>query len=98
MRERATELAHEATTLARLSTDPSADPTGLDGARSALSMYRAREAIEEIDEALARLDVGGYGRCQVCDRSIPFELLVVHPHMRLCAACVDPVTPSARQA
>jgi RNA polymerase-binding transcription factor DksA len=90
MRERVTELAQQATSLAVLTINPSVDPTGLDRAISALDMYRARMAIEEIDEALVRIDVGSYGTCQECDGPIPFDRLEAIPHARFCAACHPP--------
>ena len=71
--ERTHELAKEATRLAALTSNPSKDPTGFERAMSALHMYGARVAIEKIDDALVRIDGGGYGSCQECDRPTPFE-------------------------
>jgi hypothetical protein len=62
--ERIHQLAKEATRLAALTTDPSSDPTGFDRAMSALRMYDARVAIEELDAALARVDTSGSGTRQ----------------------------------
>jgi RNA polymerase-binding transcription factor DksA len=90
MRERVTELAQQATRLAVLTTDPSKDPTGFDRAMSALHMYSARTAIEEIDDALVRIDAGGYGTCQECGRRIPLARLEASPQIRFCAACPAP--------
>ncbi len=87
MRERVTELAHEATRLAALTIDPSADPTAFDRAMSAIHMYCARTAIEEIDDALVRIEFGRYGICQECDRPIPFDRLEATPSARSCAGC-----------
>jgi DnaK suppressor protein len=86
--ERVHQLEKEAKRLAALTTNPSKDPTGIDRARSALRMYGARAAIEEIDDALVRVNVGGYGTCQGCDRPIPFERLEAIPQARFCAACL----------
>ena len=85
--ERTDELAKEATMLAALTTNSSKDPTGLDRAMSALHMYGARAAIEEIDAALVRIDGGSYWTCQECDRLIPFERLEAIPQARFCTAC-----------
>jgi RNA polymerase-binding transcription factor DksA len=52
-------------------------------------MYGAREAIEEVDDALARMEHHGYGACLSCGRHIPFERLQVVPQARFCAACPD---------
>jgi RNA polymerase-binding transcription factor DksA len=77
--ERSHQLAKEATRLAALTINPSKDPTGLDRAMSALHMYGARAAIEEIDDALVRINVGGYGTGQECGRPIPFQRLEAIP-------------------
>jgi DnaK suppressor protein len=93
--ERIHQLEKEATRLAALTTNPSKDPTGFDRAMSALHMYGARAAIEEIDDALVRINVGGYGTCQGCDRPIPCERLEAIPQARFCAACLAPATSCA---
>lgn len=71
------------------------DTTGLARAMDALHMYGAREPIEEIEGALARIDAGGYGTCLACDRPSPLEHLEAIPQARYCAACPAPATPSA---
>jgi RNA polymerase-binding transcription factor DksA len=90
---RTAEVAHHAATLAALSLDLSAGTTSLDRAVTALHMYGAREAIEEVDEALARIDHHGYGTCVSCGRPIPFEHLKVVPRERFCPACPDRAVP-----
>lgn len=51
------------------------------------SAARARRAVEEIDDALSRMDEGSYGTCEVCGRPIPVARLEVMPYARTCAAC-----------
>ena len=48
---------------------------------------RAREAIEDIEHALQRLDAGTYGSCEACGSQIPFERLEAIPSARSCVAC-----------
>ncbi len=48
------------------------------------SAARARDAIEDIDDALARIDAGTYGLCESCGRPIPLERLEAIPHTRFC--------------
>lgn len=55
---------------------------------AAAAAARAREATEEIDAALARLDAGTYGICESCGAPIPVERLEAIPHVRLCVACL----------
>ena len=50
-----------------------------------LSILEALEtSIDEVDEALQRLDEGTYGRCEVCGRDIGNERLVARPATRFC--------------
>jgi RNA polymerase-binding transcription factor DksA len=50
---------------------------------------RAREAVEDIDEALATIAAGTYGFCESCRSPIPLARLEVIPRARLCVACSD---------
>lgn len=45
------------------------------------------DAMIEIRGALDRLDVGTYGACERCSRSIPLDELRRQPATRLCRAC-----------
>jgi DnaK suppressor protein len=49
--------------------------------------YREGRLIYHIDEALARLDEGTYGRCSECGGWIDEARLEAVPHARLCIAC-----------
>jgi DnaK suppressor protein len=48
---------------------------------------QARAEIEDIDNALARIDAGEYGVCQQCGKLIPRERLRALPQAALCVAC-----------
>jgi RNA polymerase-binding transcription factor DksA len=48
---------------------------------------RVRDAIADVDAALARLDDGTYGTCEICSRPIGEERLAAIPHARTCVAC-----------
>ncbi len=64
-----------------------ADALGAEVRRFArTSIVRTREAIDDVDDALARL-VQTYGSCEWCDSDIPSEQLTAIPEERLCAAC-----------
>jgi RNA polymerase-binding transcription factor DksA len=90
---RIADVARHAATLAALGRDLPAGTTSLDRAITALHMYGAREAIEEVDDALARMEHYGYGTCLSCGRPIPFEHLEVVPRERFCPACPDRAVP-----
>ncbi|MDQ6848290.1 MAG: TraR/DksA C4-type zinc finger protein [Candidatus Dormibacteraeota bacterium] len=59
------------------------------GAYQARTLY---ETVKEIDRALARLDAGTHGRCELCGEPIPGERLRAIPWAALCVPC------SARRA
>lgn len=52
--------------------------------------YQARTiyaTVNEIDQALERLDAGTYGRCVMCGSDIPEERLRAVPWAALCVPC-----------
>jgi RNA polymerase-binding protein DksA len=49
----------------------------------------AREAMEDIAEALARLDDGSYGLCSSCGIPIPLPRLEAVPTTRRCVPCQE---------
>lgn len=46
-----------------------------------------RRSLVDVEAALERLDSGSYGRCDACERRIPFELLEAAPDCRYCRRC-----------
>ena len=48
---------------------------------------QAMAAVEDIDKALAKIDVGTYGICERCGQPIPKERLKALPYAALCVAC-----------
>jgi DnaK suppressor protein len=48
---------------------------------------QARQRIEEIDAATARLDDGGYGLCEKCGEPIGADRLEARPAARTCIRC-----------
>ena len=52
-------------------------------------LARAREEVDEIERALARIHAGTYGRCEVCAAGIPYPRLEAIPGARRCVACGD---------
>ena len=45
------------------------------------------DTLREIDDALARLDEGRYGLCELCNELIDPKRLTAIPHARLCIKC-----------
>jgi DnaK suppressor protein len=48
---------------------------------------RERKLIKKIDEAIARIDSGDYGYCEVCGVEIGLERLEARPTAELCIDC-----------
>lgn len=71
-----------------LTDDSSVDADERQAAR--LRAEQEFDAIQATKAALAALDEGVYGRCVVCDRSIPFERLEVLPRTQTCVVCPEP--------
>jgi DnaK suppressor protein len=56
----------------------------------------ARQALLDIDAALALMTNGGYGRCGACHADLPIHLLQAVPTTRLCLNCRQRLTPADR--
>jgi DnaK suppressor protein len=48
---------------------------------------RERELLQKIDEALDRIDDGGFGSCDECGEEIGLARLRALPHTELCVEC-----------
>jgi DnaK suppressor protein len=74
-----------------VATDDEHDPEGttiaFERAQVSALLDRARQRVVELDEALARLDDGSYGRCVGCGRPIAPERLEARPAARACIDC-----------
>jgi RNA polymerase-binding protein DksA len=53
----------------------------------------AREQLRQVDKALARLEAGEYGRCEICGKEIPVERLQAVPWT---TRCIDDARRLAR--
>jgi RNA polymerase-binding transcription factor DksA len=49
----------------------------------------ARRALADIDDALARVKPGRFGRCEQCTEAIPLAILARTPEARFCPRCVS---------
>jgi DnaK suppressor protein len=47
----------------------------------------ARKLLEQIDDALRRMDAGNYGTCERCGQRIEAERLEALPYAQLCMDC-----------
>lgn len=98
LEEEAFRFAQHRATVAALGADCCATTTGRERALAALHMYSARAVIEEIEDAIVRIESGSYGTCQSCQRPISLERLEMIPHARCCVFCPGAAASSADHA
>ena len=58
----------------------------------------ARRKLADVEEALARLSAGEFGRCEQCRARIPDGLLAMVPEIRYCPRCDGPYVADPRLA
>jgi DnaK suppressor protein len=94
--EQATDLKAEADSLAQerepgdVQFDEESGEGGtitVDRERDLALSAQALAAVEEIDDAVLRIDAGAYGTCERCHQPIPKPRLRALPYARLCVAC-----------
>ncbi|WP_238694222.1 TraR/DksA family transcriptional regulator [Nocardioides daphniae] len=71
--------------------DPEGATIAFERSQVAALATQARRQLEEVDEALARVDAGTYGVCERCGGPIPAARLEARPLARTCVTC-----PAAR--
>ncbi|MDG6103202.1 TraR/DksA C4-type zinc finger protein [Dactylosporangium aurantiacum] len=67
--------------------DPEGATIAFERAQVAALLDAARRRLAELDDALARVAAGTFGRCEVCGRRIPAERLEIRPAARTCVGC-----------
>jgi DnaK suppressor protein len=55
----------------------------------------ARRGLADVEEALARLEAGRFGRCEQCAGAIPAATLARTPEVRYCPGCVSATRPAS---
>jgi RNA polymerase-binding transcription factor DksA len=63
------------------------DPEGANAEESLMLAVAADEQVEEIRQALRKIDLGTYGVCEDCGRRIPLERLRAIPATPVCIEC-----------
>ncbi len=46
-----------------------------------------KSRLEDIEQALRKMNAGTYGACEKCKMAIPYEVLQAVPESRLCQSC-----------
>jgi RNA polymerase-binding transcription factor DksA len=70
--------------------DPEGATIAFEREQIAALLGQARSSLEELDRALARVEDGSYGTCQVCGQAIAPERLEARPAATTCIACASP--------
>ncbi|WP_411698381.1 TraR/DksA family transcriptional regulator [Conyzicola sp.] len=74
-------------------TDDEHDPEGptlaFERSQSAAILGQTREHLEQIEQAIVRLDDGDFGSCATCGKTIPFARLEARPYSTQCVACAS---------
>lgn len=63
------------------------DSMNVERERDLVLSAQAMSAVDEIDRALAKMDIGTYGVCERCHEAIPKERLRALPYAALCVRC-----------
>jgi RNA polymerase-binding transcription factor DksA len=81
-------------TLADANIDDEHDPEGstiaFERAQVAALLIEARAYLDELDQALARLEAGSYAICERCGGPIGTDRLAARPAARTCISCAPP--------
>jgi RNA polymerase-binding transcription factor DksA len=67
--------------------DPEGATIAFERSQIAALTRQARQHIEEVDAALARLRAATYGLCETCGRAIAEDRLEARPAARTCIVC-----------
>jgi RNA polymerase-binding transcription factor DksA len=74
-------------------TDDEHDPEGatiaFERAQAMALLEETRLQVEVLEQALARVDAGSYGRCEACGEAIAPERLAVRPAATHCITCAS---------
>jgi len=59
----------------------------LDSERDMQIFLQQKKELEEINEALKKIEEGTYGICEMCEEPIQEERLKIKPHAKYCIIC-----------
>jgi len=69
--------------------DPDGVPLSAEWSRLTGLLDGARDELQQVDDALVKMDIGTYGICMNCARQIPIPRLRVRPFAQLCVPCAE---------
>lgn len=71
--------------------DPEGTTLAFERSQSDALLRQSAQRLDDIDAALARLDAGTYGRCEVCGGPIARARLEARPYAATCIRCAEKV-------
>lgn len=89
--EAAGDLSSHASHMADQGTDT------MEREKAFLFISQKRQRLEEVDEALARIETGTFGVCGVCQENLPPRRLERLPTASLCVPCQEKQEKSKRR-
>jgi DnaK suppressor protein len=78
--------------------DPEGSTVAFERAQVAALLVQAQTALDQLDQALARLVAGVYFECERCGAPIGSERLAARPATRTCIGCAGSLSPSRDRA
>lgn len=69
--------------------DPEGVPLSAEWSRLTGLLDGSRDELQQVDDALTRMDAGAYGVCANCGQRIPVARLRVRPFAQYCVPCAE---------
>lgn len=69
--------------------DPEGGSIDFERSQSTVVLSQARRHLEQVDNALLRIDAGTYGDCTRCGNTIPFGRIQARPYTPHCVRCAE---------
>jgi len=69
----------------------------MDSGRDYQIFLNQKKELEEINEALKRIEKGTYGICEICDEPIQIERLKIKPYAKYCIICKEEIEKKGKR-
>jgi len=69
----------------------------MDSGRDYQILLNQKKELEEINEALKRIEEGTYGICDMCDEPIQIERLKIKPYAKYCIICKEEIEKEGKR-
>ena len=69
----------------------------MDSGRDYQIFLNQKQELDEINEALKKIDNGSYGICEMCDEPISIERLKINPYAKYCIICREEIEKEGKK-